>query len=178
MILIIIGLALVAAGMALGVYHRGDEAAGVQVFKVNISGASWLIIVVMGFAAVVGGWYFDFQHVNQLKDPPSDVPLTIIDESSFAESFADEPYTFGDDGDLDALWLSCDSGAMQACDDLYQDSPVDSEYEFFGGTCGLRFDGEDAPEFCVDAPVDDTSTDLTTGDFEIESSTADFASSG
>jgi hypothetical protein len=170
-ILVIVGCVLIVIGVALGVWRRGDEAAGLQVFKINISGASWLIIVAMGVAAIFGHWWFDTEHVNQ-KDPPTD--LTVIEESEFAN----EPYTFGDDGDLDLLWLGCESGAMQACDDLYQQSPVDSEYEFYGGTCGLIFDATNAPEFCVDAPIEDTSTDLTSGDFDVESSSAEFLGSG
>jgi hypothetical protein len=177
MLLVIVGIALIAVGVALGIYHRGDEAAGVQFFKINISGASWLIIVAMGLAAIFGHWWFDTEHVNQ-KDPPSEVPLSVVEEAVFDESAPDEPYTFGDDGDLDQLWLGCEAGQMQACDDLYQQSPVDSEYEFFGGTCGLIFEADTAPEFCVEAPIEDTSTDLTSGDFEVESSSADFLSSG
>lgn len=180
MLLVALGCVLILIGVVMAfTKSRGAESAGLQAFKVNFTGQAWLLIIVLGVGTVAAGWWFDFQHANnQSKDPASDVPLTIVDESSFAESFADEPYTFGDDGDLDALWLDCEAGAMQACDDLYQDSPVDSEYEFFGGTCGLRFEAADAPEFCVDAPIDDTSTDLTTSDFEIESSSADFLSSG
>lgn len=39
---------------------------------------------------------------------------------------------------LDALYDDCDDGDMEACDDLYWDSPVDSFYEEFGSTCGNR----------------------------------------
>jgi hypothetical protein len=113
-----------------------------------------------------------------MKDPASETPVSTMSEAAFEESFADEPYAFGDDGDLDQLWLSCESGAMQACDDLYQQSPVGSEYETFGATCGEIFEMENAPEFCVDAPIEDTSADVSTGDFEIESSDADLLTTG
>ncbi|MBK9179162.1 MAG: hypothetical protein IPM45_06225 [Acidimicrobiales bacterium] len=45
-------------------------------------------------------------------------------------------YTYGDDAYLDGLWDACSGGDMEACDQLYYESPVDSEYETFGATCG------------------------------------------
>ncbi len=47
---------------------------------------------------------------------------------------------FGSDLALDLLWTECESGSMTACDDLYLGSPVGSEYEEFGATCGARGD--------------------------------------
>lgn len=47
-----------------------------------------------------------------------------------------EPFTYGDDADLDADWDACAGGDMAACDALYLWSPFDSEYEAFGSTCG------------------------------------------
>lgn len=49
---------------------------------------------------------------------------------------AGDPYTFGDDPRLDELWTWCAEGDLAACDDLYAESPIGSEYEEFGGTCG------------------------------------------
>lgn len=57
----------------------------------------------------------------------------------------EEPETYGDDPQLDALWDSCAEGDMEACDDLYYDSPFGSDYENFGDTCGNR---EDGGSFC------------------------------
>ncbi len=45
---------------------------------------------------------------------------------------------YGDDPALDALYDRCDEGDPVACDDLYLDAPIDSEYESFGSTCGNR----------------------------------------
>ena len=53
----------------------------------------------------------------------------------------DEPYTYGDDAGLDDLWDACAEGDPLACDDLYRQAPVDSEYEEFGGTCAFTADG-------------------------------------
>lgn len=53
----------------------------------------------------------------------------------------------GGDAALDALYEACADGDMQACDDLYLDSPWGSEYEEFGDTCGGRTTGW---TWCVD----------------------------
>lgn len=46
--------------------------------------------------------------------------------------------TYGDDPVLDALWDQCEAGDGAACDDLYWDSPLGSDYEEFGDTCAGR----------------------------------------
>ena len=51
-----------------------------------------------------------------------------------------EPFTYGDDADLDADWDACEAGDMAACDSLYIFSPFDSDYEAFGNRCGGRSD--------------------------------------
>lgn len=50
----------------------------------------------------------------------------------------EEPCTYGDDAELDALWDACEGGDGEACDTLYRDSAFGSEYEHFGNTCGGR----------------------------------------
>lgn len=56
----------------------------------------------------------------------------------------DSDDSYGDDADLDLLWDRCDAGNMRACDNLYAESPVGSEYEEFGDTCGRRAASSDA----------------------------------
>lgn len=58
--------------------------------------------------------------------------------------------TYGDDPEFDALWEQCAAGDMQACDDLYMASPLGSECEAFGATCGGTTDGA---EWCVDVVI-------------------------
>ncbi|WP_229023186.1 DUF2510 domain-containing protein [Actinomarinicola tropica] len=53
---------------------------------------------------------------------------------------SEEGETYGDNPTLDALWDACEGGDGQACDDLYFQSPLGSEYEEFGDTCGGRFE--------------------------------------
>ena len=48
---------------------------------------------------------------------------------------------------LGILYDGCDAGDMQACDDLYLESPVGSPEEEFGDTCGNR---NDPSGWCVD----------------------------
>jgi len=52
----------------------------------------------------------------------------------------------GEDAELDALWQACSDKDADACDQLYFDAPVDSEYEAYGYTCG----GRAAEEDCAD----------------------------
>jgi hypothetical protein len=75
-----------------------------------------------------------------------------------------EPFTYGDDPDLDALWDACEDGDMASCDELFFASPIDSEYELFGNTCGDLFTEDEAPVFCEDAITDDGDEPFTYGD--------------
>jgi hypothetical protein len=54
---------------------------------------------------------------------------------------ASGPNAYGDDPGLDRLWESCERGSMGACDRLFWDAPLFSDYEEFGLTCGGRTDG-------------------------------------
>ena len=56
---------------------------------------------------------------------------------------------YGDDAALDRLWDRCATGSMSACDDLYRQSPIGSEYQAFGDTCGER-QPLDTGRWCVD----------------------------
>jgi hypothetical protein len=55
----------------------------------------------------------------------------------------------GGDVILDQLAEKCQAGDMEACDQLYDDSDVDSEYEVYGNSCGGRL-SDDNVEYCVD----------------------------
>lgn len=57
--------------------------------------------------------------------------------------------TYGDDPALDVLWDACEAEDWAACDDLYLDSPIGSDYERFGDTCGERMEAG-TEIFCVD----------------------------
>lgn len=69
-----------------------------------------------------------------------------------------DPFTYGDDAYFDELWDACEAGDWPACDALYSESPIGSEYEAFGNTCGFLTDGT---EWC---DGDDTMNPLVYGD--------------
>ena len=56
---------------------------------------------------------------------------------------------YGSDAGLDALWDGCLAGDGAACDDLYFQAPIGSEYEEYGDTCGGRY--EVSPGLCETA---------------------------
>ncbi|GIG53556.1 DUF4190 domain-containing protein [Demequina activiva] len=64
-------------------------------------------------------------------------------QSGIESDFENDPFfsdaqTYGDNAELDALWDQCAAGDDGACDELYNASPIGSEYEEFGDTCGER----------------------------------------
>ena len=64
-------------------------------------------------------------------------------QSGFESGVESDPFfsdadTYGDDPELDALWDECAAGGDASCDDLYWSSPLGSEYESFGESCGER----------------------------------------
>lgn len=50
------------------------------------------------------------------------------------------PDRLGESPSLDALAGACAAGSMASCDELFETSPVSSDYEAYGATCGGRFD--------------------------------------
>ena len=68
-----------------------------------------------------------------LGSPPSTpVPLVPATEAG------NQPMHHGQDAALDALWSSCAAGSGAACDELFDRSPIGSQYEQFALTCGGR----------------------------------------
>ncbi len=63
-------------------------------------------------------------------------------EPDTTKSDADEPNDYGDDDALDKLWDACADEEWESCDQLFQDSPMDSAYEAFGASCGERIETE------------------------------------
>lgn len=58
--------------------------------------------------------------------------------ASAVDGAVPQPMTRGSDPALDALWDQCAAGSGLACDQLFEQAPVRSEYEDFAGTCGFR----------------------------------------
>ncbi|MEX5718506.1 hypothetical protein [Geodermatophilus maliterrae] len=59
------------------------------------------------------------------------------------------PGELGSDTELDGHAQSCFDGDLQACDDLYMESPPLSAYEEYATTCGGRVKAFEVP-FCAD----------------------------
>ena len=105
-----------------------------------------------------GGKYGDDPYLDNLYDQCADgdnwACQTLWEESpidSEYESFAltcggrdcdittlGIPMDYGDDDYLDDLYDSCAAGDDRACQTLWEESPIDSEYESFALTCGGR----------------------------------------
>ncbi|PRY50939.1 hypothetical protein LY71_1022 [Geodermatophilus tzadiensis] len=60
-----------------------------------------------------------------------------------------EPGELGPDPVLDAYAQSCFDGDLQACDDLFYESPPQSGYEDYGSSCGGRVRQYEVPS-CTD----------------------------
>jgi hypothetical protein len=53
---------------------------------------------------------------------------------------------------MDQYAQQCYDGNMEACDDLFRESPIDSAYESYGGTCAGRQPVSVSEQiYCVDA---------------------------
>lgn len=112
-----------------------------------------LVVLVAAGAAVLGGLLVvvvadpdlnrsETTQLDGVTDSLDDRPLLL----SYAIDVVEEPvvedgpavFTYGDDPDLDQLWDACAEGFGSACDELFEQSPLHSEYERFGLTCGER----------------------------------------
>jgi hypothetical protein len=140
MVLTALGCALAAAGVFFAFGGKAISQAGGGAFKsISLQGPAWLVLVAMGSGLVGYGQWLESQGTEKTEPPPS-APTTVP-----FEDFG-EPWTFGDDEYLDALWIECEYGNWLSCDDLYLQSPVDSDYEWFGTTCGNLI--ADPVDFC------------------------------
>jgi hypothetical protein len=85
---------------------------------------------------------------------------------AWCSEVSEEPLGYGDDPYFDALWEACAEGDMTACDTLYVEAPIGSEYEEFGYTCGMEADGT---EWCVEAfPASGSSLEALYGECDAE----------
>lgn len=116
----------------------------------------WIVLGIVGGLLVLGG-IGTFLAVKVFADKAGDAVDDVIDTITDAPLDPDAG-SYGDDPALDALWDSCEAGDYQACDDLYVNAPVGSDYEAFGDTCGNRTEGN---QLCVVELGDGGSTDTT-----------------
>lgn len=144
MVVVVLGFLLVVAGLYFAVGGLGSASAGGTALKgISIQGPSWLLLVALGVGAILFGAWLEHVKETSVKDPTEiSAPPTMPPD--------DDPviHTYGDDPDLDVLWDFCEVGDWLSCDDLYLESPVGSEYEYFGATCGGLVP-EPEGEFCA-----------------------------
>jgi hypothetical protein len=139
-VLIILGLGLVIVGVVFavgGLSAGASGASGTALKGVSVQGPSWLILVALGVATIMyGTWTFE-PHDGTKTEPTA----TVAEPIDIEDDFADGPFDYGDDAALDRLWDQCERGNMNKCDDLFFESPENSEYEWWGATCGDTTDG-------------------------------------
>ncbi len=80
-------------------------------------------------------------HLSEQAAPGSDLAVLGATCGGRREPGPPCAFTLGDSFVLDELWSGCEAGQMDACNALYFEAPIDSEYEMFGFTCGYRTDG-------------------------------------
>jgi hypothetical protein len=150
--IIILGFGLVIVGVFFAVGGFGHAQAGGSALKgISVEGPSWLILVALGVGTILfGAWRAD---VLPTTEAVTSTTVAFDDFAIVGDGVMFEPFTFGDDPELDELWVDCDLGDGAACDLLFDISPIGSEYEEFGLTCGFRFTFDDAP-VCADTTLD------------------------
>lgn len=151
MTIIILGFLLVIAGLYFALGNKAVEGASGSALKgISVQGPAWLLLVALGVGAILfGAW---LEHESRDAAPPA----TTTTPTTTTTTIPFEPFDYGDDDELDDLYDSCLDGDWTDCDELYLISPEDSEYEWFGATCGYRLEGDGL--FCVDAAAAGTLT--------------------
>jgi hypothetical protein len=74
-----------------------------------------------------------------------------------------EPQRFGDDPRLDALYSACQQGSGPACDQLFDQSGLGTDYEEFASTCGGRTREIRCADRYPGAPITGTGAPPSTG---------------
>ncbi len=99
-------------------------------------------------------------------EPTVEAPAAPATTPELGTGVGDPPAVgaYGSDPVLDGLYDDCAAGDMDACDTLFADSPFDSEYETFGGSCGGQFD-QIVSQYCGAGPAADVPPEL----LEVES---------
>lgn len=144
--LTIIGSAMIAAGLFFAVRHIALDSAGGSALKgIALSGPAWLVLIGMGVGMITFDRWIEQSETKTVEDrevvvPPTEPPL--VEEADLFPG----GWTYGDNAALDELWEGCERGVWLSCDDLYFQADADSDYEWFGASCGYLI--EDPVAFC------------------------------
>lgn len=105
----------------------------------SLEGSSGFILaalLIIGLAAVVGLSIW----VGGGDDTPTVTTTTTaspsIDELDDFDDFGFDVFDYGDDPYFDSLQDECSFGTMVSCDELFFVTPMQSDYEWWGATCG------------------------------------------
>ncbi len=120
--------------------------------------ALWIVLIIIGVVLLLGGLTVFLilraaqNAADDIDDGISDILEDVTDDidDTTGDTTGDDPMSFGDDPTLDALYTACGEGDWQACDDLYNSAPIDSEYFAFADTCGGVWDAG-TTTYCVEA---------------------------
>ena len=84
-------------------------------------------------------------------DTPGSTDTTVADDDDNGDipPGQDPRNILGDDEALNELANQCFEGDMEACDDLFAQTPVDSDLEAYSQTCGGRIDEVDGSPRCA-----------------------------
>jgi hypothetical protein len=97
-----------------------------------------------------------YQPVTEGDEPPAVLDELFgncgLDVADFM-SFVMEGDAYGDNPELDAMWDACAAGDGDACDELYFNSLVGTEYEAFAATCGDRFENDRHAGMCYEVDL-------------------------
>ena len=114
----------------------------------------WIVLIIIAVVLLLGGLtvFLILRAAQNAAEDVGDDLSDIVDDVTGGDDVTgdDSPMSFGDDPALDALYTACGDGDWQACDDLYNSAPVDSEYFAFADTCGGQWDAG-TTTFCVEA---------------------------
>lgn len=126
----------------------------------------WIVLIIIGVVLLlgVGAVLLIINAARDAVDDVNDDVSDILDDATggLDDLTTEDPMSFGDDPELDALYTACGEGDWQACDDLYRSAPVDSDYFAYADTCGGQWEAG-TTTFCVEAMNEDEPepTDLT-----------------
>jgi hypothetical protein len=134
------------AAIVLGVFgrSRAKEVGGAGLATTGIITGGAAIVIALVWALIVGAIFsqVDADLRDTLDDLEQLEQLDRIDAPAPPAS-ADDPDTSryapeGDDAEMQRLIDRCAGNDMNACNDLYMQTPFGSEAEEFGATCGAR----------------------------------------
>lgn len=145
-VIIVVSVMCIATGILFGLKNIGVDAAGGSALKgISVSGPAWLVLICVGLGGLLFERWVGESNPSKSRTTvtqPTDPPFFFDEEEEFPGGF-----TFGDNQALDQLWLNCEQGDWASCDELYLQSEIGSDYEWFGATCGAIF--VDAVGFCL-----------------------------